>query len=314
MQQPPAARADELLESFVVERLGRHLDLTIDRFGLHKIVDRRQPPELRIELRPASQQALGVGVLGVAEDVDDAAVFDDLSVEHHRHVVGDFGDHAQVVRDEQHRHAPLVAQMAEDVENLSLNRHVERGRRLVGDQQLGIARERHGDHHPLLLPAGHLVRVIVDAIGRFGDADLVEQFDGTFSGFGPAGLLMEHDRLHHLRPDGEHRVERSHRLLEDHADLFAANFAHLRLRQPHQIPPQKRNLPLLNLRRTSQQPHHRQRSHRFTRARLADNPKRHALFDFERDVVDGLNRSFFRVEVGLKAFDGDECGRLGHGD
>ena len=50
-------------------------------------------------------------------------------------------------------------QRCEECEHLGLHHHVERGRRLVGDQQLGVARQRHGDQHALALPARQLVRV-----------------------------------------------------------------------------------------------------------------------------------------------------------
>ena len=66
-------------------------------------------------------------MLRVAEDVEHRAVLDFFAAEHHEHVVGDLGDHAQVVRDEDDRHAALVAELAEDVENLGLDRDVERG-------------------------------------------------------------------------------------------------------------------------------------------------------------------------------------------
>ena len=61
----------------------------------------------------------------------------------------------------------------EHVQHLGLHHHVERGGRLVGDDQLGSAGQRHRDHHPLPLPAGELVRVGPRA-GR-GQPDLLEQ-------------------------------------------------------------------------------------------------------------------------------------------
>ena len=57
----------------------------------------------------------------------------------------------------------LALQLAQQVEDLRLDRHVERGRRLVGDQQLRLAGQRHGDHHALAHAAGELVRIVVDA-------------------------------------------------------------------------------------------------------------------------------------------------------
>ena len=126
---------------------------------------------MRVEPRPAGEQALRVGMLRVREDVEHGAVLDFFAAVHHEHVVGDFGDHAEVVRDEEDRHAALVAELAEDVEDLGLDRDVERGGRLVGDQQLRIAREGHRDHHALLLAAGHLMRVGIDALLGIGNAD-----------------------------------------------------------------------------------------------------------------------------------------------
>ena len=41
------------------------------------------------------------------------------------------------MRDEQHRHAVLVLQRAQQLEDLRLHGDVERRGRLVGDQQLG---------------------------------------------------------------------------------------------------------------------------------------------------------------------------------
>ena len=47
----------------------------------------------------------------------------------------------------------------EQLEDLRLHRDVERGGRLVGDQQVGLVGERHGDHDALALAAGELVRI-----------------------------------------------------------------------------------------------------------------------------------------------------------
>ena len=44
-------------------------------------------------------------------------------------------------------------------EDLRLHGDVERGGRLVGDQQVGLVGERHRDHHALALAAGELMRI-----------------------------------------------------------------------------------------------------------------------------------------------------------
>ena len=83
--------------------------------------------------------------------------------------VGDVVDDAEVVRDEDVRQVELVLQVVEQVDHLRLDRDVERGDRLVGDDQLRVQRERARDADPLPLSARELVRVAVDVIGREPD-------------------------------------------------------------------------------------------------------------------------------------------------
>ena len=65
---------------------------------------------------------------------------DDRAEVHHRDAVADVADHAEVVGDEQVGQAELALQVREQVEDLRLDRHVERRHRLVADHQLRAAR------------------------------------------------------------------------------------------------------------------------------------------------------------------------------
>ena len=67
----------------------------------------------------------------------------------------------------------VVAQVDEQLEDLRLHHHVERRRRLVGEQHLRRAGERHRDRRPLPHAARELVRVPVGPVAR--DADELEQ-------------------------------------------------------------------------------------------------------------------------------------------
>jgi hypothetical protein len=58
-------------------------------------------------------------------------------------------DNAKIMGDEQDRGAEPSFQVAQKRQNLRLDGDVERGGRLVGDEQPGIARQRHGDHDAL---------------------------------------------------------------------------------------------------------------------------------------------------------------------
>ena len=61
---------------------------------------------------------------------------DDAAEIHHRHAVADVLDHREVVRDEQVGEPELVLQVHQQVDDLRLDRHVERRDRLVADDQL----------------------------------------------------------------------------------------------------------------------------------------------------------------------------------
>ncbi len=68
---------------------------------------------------------------------------------------------AEVMRDEQHRHAELRPGAPSRASGSAPARDVERRRRLVRDEQVGIVGQRHGDHHALPLPARELVREVL---------------------------------------------------------------------------------------------------------------------------------------------------------
>ena len=69
--------------------------------------------------------------------------------------------------DQNDRHRQSVPQLAEQFEDLRLDRDIKRGRRFIGDQELGFAGKRHRNHHALPHSARHLVRKGVDApLGR----------------------------------------------------------------------------------------------------------------------------------------------------
>ena len=68
----------------------------------------------------------------------------------------------------------LRRQLAEELDDLRLDGHVERGHAFVGDDQLRIDRQRAGDAGALALAAAHAARL---AVGEFAlEADQVEQF------------------------------------------------------------------------------------------------------------------------------------------
>ena len=111
-------------------------------------------------------------------------------------------------------------QLGEQLDHLRLDRDVERGDRLVGDDQLGLERQRPGDGDALALAAGELVRVALGVLGR--EADLVQQLGDALA---PPRLRqdvgVDHPGLGDDLEDRHPRVERLGRVLEHHLDLAA---------------------------------------------------------------------------------------------
>ena len=108
----------------------------------------------------------------------------------------------EVVRDQDDRHAVLDLQRLHQLDDLRLDGDVERGRRLVRDQQLRVERQRHGDHRPLSHSAGELVGIVVDSALRPRDPDPAQKLDGASLGrHACRDRLVRTDRLDDLPAD-----------------------------------------------------------------------------------------------------------------
>ena len=124
--------------------------------------------------------------------------------------------------DEQHRHPARRRVVEHEVEDGGLGGGVEAGGRLVGDEQRRIAGERDGDHHALAHAAGEFARIGAGAELGLGNADRRERPDDGFVEARAAQAAMLADDVADLAADGQHRVEGGARVLEDDADLAAA--------------------------------------------------------------------------------------------
>ncbi len=84
---------------------------------------------------------------------------DETAEVHHADAVRHVAHDREVVADEQVGEPEAVLQVAHQVEDLRLHRHVERGGRLVADDEFGIAGKRARDRDALALSAGEFVRI-----------------------------------------------------------------------------------------------------------------------------------------------------------
>ena len=243
-------------------------------------------------------------MLRVIEDVVERPLLDHPPGIHHDHAIGDVGHDAEVVGDEDHAGSGLVSQLAQLVEDLRLDRDVERGRRLVGDQQLGRARERHRDHHALAHAARELVRVGPQPVGRARDADPLHHLDRAVERLGLGDLVVvDADLLDDLMTDPVHRVQRAHRVLEHHRDPGAADSLQLLGRGLHQLGAVVGRGPLEAGVWSAGQPHQSHRGDGLARTRFADDRHDLAGIDRERDAVHRLHGSVLGRERDSQAVD-----------
>ena len=190
-----------------------------------------------VERGDGAQQALGVLVLGVVEDLLGGAALAVGAGVHDHDLIAHLGDDAQVVGDHDDGHAQLLLERLHELEDLGLDGDVERRGGLVGDQDIGLARERHGDHDALAHAAGVLVRVLLHALLGVVDADEAQHLDRTVPCLPLVAVGVERDGLDELVPDGVGGVQRGHRVLEDDRDLVAAHIAHDLLARTHELLP-----------------------------------------------------------------------------
>jgi hypothetical protein len=188
--------------------------------------------------------------------------------------------------DQDHRHMPAALLARQEIENLRLNGDVERGGRLVGDQQFRLARQRNRDRDPLPHTAGELVRVLHQSLFRCGNTDRGQQLDAASL----RGCAVEFEMLlqgfDQLGADGQDRIERGHRVLEHHRQRPAAQLAQAFGIERHQILPVE---------------HHAAGQFGFLRQQLQDGARQHGLAatgfadhaerlagpDFQVDLVHG---------------------------
>ena len=114
--------------------------------------------------RDAADEAACIGMARVAKERVRGRRLDDLAGVHHGDTVRDARHDAEIVGDEDEGDAELALKIGEEAQNLRLDGHVERRRRLVGDEEVGVAHERHRDHHALAEPARKLMRVLPQAL------------------------------------------------------------------------------------------------------------------------------------------------------
>jgi hypothetical protein len=251
-------------------------------------------------------------MLRIVEDRLDRPRLDDPPGVHHHHPIAQPGDRAEIVGDQDDRHAELAAQPLQQLQDLRLHGGVERRGRLVRDQQVRPAQQRDRDHHPLAHAARELVRVALEAAARRGQPDLIEQPQtGAARGCLAHPLVLD-QHLGHLARDAQVGVERGHRILKDHREADAADPVQLARRQAQQLAAAKARATRAAT-VAGEQAHDREEGLGLARAGLADHAHALALIDPKAEIAHGRNLAFGRREPGAQILHFQERGRRGGG-
>ena len=130
-------------------------------------------------------------------------------------LLADFCDDSEIVRDEEKGGAVPRLHFGDEAQDLLLHGHVERGRRLVGDDELGLRGKGGGDQHPLPHAARELVRVARQHPIRIGDVHLGQKIARALARLGAGQAEDRGEPVGDLAVDAADRVEGGERVLRD---------------------------------------------------------------------------------------------------
>ncbi len=136
----------------------------------------------------------------------------DRAVAHHEDPIGQRDGFVDIVGDEQDAGLMIGHQLADQLVHADTGERIERGKRLVEQQKLGLLHQRAGEGNALGLPAGQIARPVVEPVA---EADLGERFGGAFARIrslqaerhiAPEIVPRQQPMLlkHHGRPAGRH--------------------------------------------------------------------------------------------------------------
>ena len=236
----------------------------------------------------------------LAEDLVHRPALNDLARVHDRDPLAHLRDHGEVVRNEDDAQVEVLLKRREEGQDLVLDRHVECGRRLVAEDQLRVGREGDRDHDALAHPTGELVWIRLVPAFRVGDADEPHQLERPGVGVAAAAAQADERPLSDLVADAHQRVQRRHRLLEDHRDGAAAQL-------PQRRGVAGRDVDAVDLDRATgdpggawEQADERAQRHRLPGPGLADKAERLAGLYVERNAVDRAQRTARERELDLQ--------------
>jgi hypothetical protein len=103
-----------------------------------------------------------------------------------------------------------------------LKGHIQGRGRLIGNQQLWVTANGHGDHGPLLHAAGKFMGITVENTPIFSQSNQVQKFQGLLHGGFAVCAKMRDQGFGNLLADLIGRIQIFGGFLKNHADALAA--------------------------------------------------------------------------------------------
>ena len=140
--------------------------------------------------------------------------FDHFTEIHHADFIRKVFHYGKIMRDEQYRKPEFIPEIVKQIDNLRLNRHVERGNGFVGYYHVGIHHDSPGNAYSLSLSARELVRVTPRMFSYQTDG-FQNIVDFTIYFFFIPDAVYDKPFGDNL-PYGHPRIERRYRILKYH--------------------------------------------------------------------------------------------------
>ena len=253
-----------------------------------------------VDIGDGAKQAPRVLVLRVIKDLMGGAALADAPAVHDYDVVAHVGNDAEVVRHQNDRHTELLLQILHELEYLGLDGHVKGGGRLVGDENVRLAGQGHGDHDALAHAAGELKGVLFESLFRLVDADQGQKLRGARLGVPALFVGVEGNGLDDLAADGKDRVQARHGVLEDDGAAFAAKALHLLFIPGREILSLVEDAAADDFAGVGQDLHDGIGGHGLAGAGFADDAEDLAPVKLKVHAVDGLNLARVGEEGGVQ--------------
>ena len=108
---------------------------------------------------------IGVGRFRFGEHLGCTPMFDDSSLLHDDQIVCNRPDNFQIVGNEEIGHLVFQLKSVKQLNNLSLNGHIQGGRRFIEDEQFRLQNKYPGNGNALSLPTGKFVGISMNCLG-----------------------------------------------------------------------------------------------------------------------------------------------------